>query len=818
MFSNDRVKEKGFRIISFITTIVIAFSFAVPFVPANEAIFAEESRDIVLTDTDFAVINEFGDSYELYKAFSDKDSISRIILPSAFDEEALTLYFKDELKSVTISGEIYYAGDEPGDEPGDTPGDASESDASDTDADDNVIIDNENRFIKAPLVFDEMITFDLTDGSSKALIISQSSLPSISINLNVPLSTVHKNKEIKYEGTRVRIESAGSEESYVYAEDVTFKGRGNSSWKFFDKKGYQIKFSKKTEVLGMEKAKKWVLLADASDPTIMKNKLVFDTALQNGYEYNPESRYVDLWINGEYRGLYLICEKVEIGKGRVELSDEHAILVENDNPYYYKEEHYIQDSYGEFFVLKDYASETPEGDLEVFGNKLNLAEKYLNEKADWKLIKQVLDVDSFARSYLYEEYFQNNEATVTSYFMYMDGLEDKIHAGPLWDFDSTMNFSNWDVSDYYFRKDRFFAYLIEYPQFLKLLKEYYDNGLRESFKASPDRLFKYRTEIIDSVSFNTLRWNNLGTTSFKENEYLAPYDANLYYLESWLDTRNRLFSIDKLSVWQHITYVYEGKDYSLVFDPLYYADSYPDLKKKYGYDTAKLLRHFVLTGMNEKRNASPDFDIIKYINNYEDLRNEYGTDFTKYYIHFIDHGYRDGRTGKHDLIGYIVDEDIINHDNDPIDIDGDDDKDDKDDKDKVAKVTMFRLYNPNSGEHFYTASTKEKSDLITAGWKDEGIAWTAPSKSDKPVYRLYNKNAGDHHYTLSSAERDNLIAVGWSYEGIGWYSYSNKGKPILRVYNPNAIAGAHHFTLSSKEVEDLVKAGWKNEGIGWYAW
>ena len=806
---------------------IFIVSFVMPFIPSNFSVYAEEPdreepRDIILTDADFAVLNDFGDSYELYKSFKDKDSICRIILPSAFKVEMPFMYVKNEISSVTISGETYYPGEEPGEEPeeepdeepGSDPGEATGSDATDTDADEKVIIDNEKHFIKGSFPTDEEIAFDFADGTSGKLIISKSSLPSVSVNLNVPLSTVHKNKELKYEGTRVRIETPDSSEDYVYADDVTFKGRGNSSWKFFDKKGYQIKFSKKTEVLGMDKAKKWVLLADASDPTVMKNKLVFDTALSNGYEYNPESRYIDLWINGEYRGLYLICEKIEIGKGRVELSDEHAILVENDNPYYYKEEYWFEDSYEEHFVLKDYTSETPEDDLDAFKDKLNLAERYLLEKADWKLVKDCLDVDSFARSYLYEEYFQNNEATVTSYFMYMDGLNDKIHAGPLWDFDSTMNFSNWDVSDYYFRKDRFFAYLIEYPEFRKLLKKYYDNGLCKSFKGASDRLFEYRAEIIDSVNYNTLRWNNLGRTSFKDNAFLDPYDANIYFLESWLDTRNRLFSIDKLAVWQHITYIYEDKDYALVFDPVYYADSYPDLKKKYGYDTDKLLRHFVLTGMNEKRNASPDFHIIKYINNYEDLRNAYGTDFTKYYLHFIDNGYRGGRTGKHDLIGYIVDKDIIDHNNDPIDID----EDDKDDKDEIKKVTMYRLYNPNSGEHFYTASTKERSDLISVGWSDEGVAWIAPSKSDMPVYRLYNKNAGDHHYTLSSAERDNLISAGWSYEGIGWYSYSKKGKPILRVYNPNAIAGAHHFTLSSSEVKDLVKAGWKDEGIGWFAW
>lgn len=82
---------------------------------------------------------------------------------------------------------------------------------------------------------------------------------------------------------------------------------------------------------------------------------------------------------------------------------------------------------------------------------------------------------------------------------------------------------------------------------------------------------------------------------------------------------------------------------------------------------------------------------------------------------------------------------------------------------------MWRLYNPNSGEHFYTGNTAERDHLVRVGWKCEGKGWTAPVKGD-PVYRLYNPNAGDHHYTLNSAERDMLVRAGWRYEGIGWYS------------------------------------------------
>jgi len=129
---------------------------------------------------------------------------------------------------------------------------------------------------------------------------------------------------------------------------------------------------------------------------------------------------------------------------------------------------------------------------------------------------------------------------------------------------------------------------------------------------------------------------------------------------------------------------------------------------------------------------------------------------------------------------------------------------------------MFRLYNPNSGEHFYTASRTEADNLVTAGWNDEGLGWKAPAMSDTPVYRLYNPNSGDHHYTPDEEEKDNLIAAGWNDEGIGWYSFERQTTSLYRLYNPNAASGSHHYTTDKDERDYLVSTGWVDEGIGWY--
>lgn len=133
-----------------------------------------------------------------------------------------------------------------------------------------------------------------------------------------------------------------------------------------------------------------------------------------------------------------------------------------------------------------------------------------------------------------------------------------------------------------------------------------------------------------------------------------------------------------------------------------------------------------------------------------------------------------------------------------------------------SAVPMYRLYNKNSGEHFYTASGPERDNCIKSGWSYEGIGWYAPASSNTPVYRLYNKNGGEHHYTTNPGERSLLLKRGWSDEKVGWYSDPGMAVPLYRQYNPHAFANNHNYTTSKSENDGLVRLGWKAEGIGWY--
>lgn len=138
----------------------------------------------------------------------------------------------------------------------------------------------------------------------------------------------------------------------------------------------------------------------------------------------------------------------------------------------------------------------------------------------------------------------------------------------------------------------------------------------------------------------------------------------------------------------------------------------------------------------------------------------------------------------------------------------------------VQGSPVYRLYNPNSGEHFYTADKIEQSTLLEAGWEDEGIAWHSPVSSDAVwVYRLYNPGTGDHHYTLDLEEYASLGRKGWKKEGSCWMASASKNdglEAVYRLYNPNAAAGAHHFSQDLHEAKSLHALGWKDENIAFY--
>ncbi len=227
---------------------------------------------------------------------------------------------------------------------------------------------------------------------------------------------------------------------------LTVKGRGNSTWAM-PKKPMRMKFSKKTSICGFKKAKNYVLLNNYLDQTHLKNALGLWLARRIGMEYTNHTMPCNVYVNGEYSGLYLLTEKVGINGGSVDIDEEKGILFEIDNHF---DENYkfYSATYNLPVMVKDpdfdelYENDpeglTPEERLELWREDFERAEKSVQEMRG----ETVIDMQSAVDYYFIMNFVKNNEfGFPRSVYMYKKDLdpESLYYFGPVWDLDATYN-------------------------------------------------------------------------------------------------------------------------------------------------------------------------------------------------------------------------------------------------------------------------------------------------------------------------------------------------------------------------------------------
>jgi len=140
--------------------------------------------------------------------------------------------------------------------------------------------------------------------------------------------------------------------------------------------------------------------------------------------------------------------------------------------------------------------------------------------------------------------------------------------------------------------------------------------------------------------------------------------------------------------------------------------------------------------------------------------------------------------------------------------------------DDVQTVPVAKYYNDakkgGDGEHLFTKDQDEMSWLSSLPtWNNEGVAWKAPVSSSTSVYRCYNPNSGEHLY-VDEGYADYLAGMGWNKEKLAFYSDDDMGVPVYRLWNGQDGVGSHHFTTDEGEVDWLVGQGWTKEDIAFY--
>ena len=215
---------------------------------------------------------------------------------------------------------------------------------------------------------------------------------------------------------------------------VKIKCRGNSST-WLSKKSYNIKFEDKTDLYELGAGKKWNLLATGYEKTLLRTPIGFWYAKNIGLPYVSNFRIVELWLNDEYRGVYVLIEPVQEGEYRIDLDlNKNDFLIECNTLRTEEGKHYIKTQKGFRFEVNE--PEKPDkSDLEFIEDYLNQIETAIMS-GDYDTYCNYIDVESFVNYYIFEELTKNVDLgrASTRYFC-KDG---KLYAGPPWDMDLTM--------------------------------------------------------------------------------------------------------------------------------------------------------------------------------------------------------------------------------------------------------------------------------------------------------------------------------------------------------------------------------------------
>lgn len=397
-----------------------------------------------------------------------------------------------------------------------------------------------------------------TDSGDHIVTVLQSRLPSVQLQLDDGnLDTIHNNKDTRVRISHFSLTEPGGARDLEVGSGAEIKGRGNTSWSLYDKKGYQIRFDVKTSVLGMERAKKWVLLANSGDDSLMRAKLVHDLARKMDMGYVPQLEHVDLWIDGEYQGTYLMGEKAEIGTGRLNLHSSTGTLFEHDENYFAEEDYwFVDNTMRRHFTIKEIAVEqraVMEAAEEAFNEKLDSLMYYLYTTLPRDVtlarLAQDIDVDSFAKYYLINEYVLNCESFATSFFWYQDGWSDVLHLGPVWDFDTCMGNDGMTPEGSYGQQHLMFTYLLAAPAFRERTEQIY-RQYEGNFAAMAEEAALLEARIESSARMNYIRWEMLGKPNPKPHSepFHETFAEAVKAVSDWLQTRRGLFTIPACQV------------------------------------------------------------------------------------------------------------------------------------------------------------------------------------------------------------------------------------------------------------------------------
>lgn len=441
------------------------------------------------------------------------------------------------------------------------------------------------------------LTFTDSAGAAETIalhFVQSANLPALFISTaSGSMADIRADKVYREAGTLQLVQTGGRVEYNGPLEYLT--GRGNQTWTL-DKRGYGFKLGEAADLLGMGEAKKWVLLANAFDDSMLRNTIAYTMARRLGLESSPDSEFCDLYLNGTYAGTYQLCEKAEIHENRVDITDlEQAnvlanpagltvekVLDEETNTAWTTLPQDPKDITGGYLLERDYGDKyqeencwftTEANETFVLRSPANASHSEVDyiEQTMQRLenailspdgidaesglsYTELLDLDSWVRTFLVDEFTKNEGGGASSawYYKDSDSADSAIYSGPVWDYDKSLGrYMRWAspeglmLMEYHDVPTPYFSALYQKEDYRAAVIQVYAEQLRPYVQELLDGLLQqWADRLCPSWEMDRLRWGSFyGWLSFYNDT--SSLQSCVDYLTDWMESRMEFLD----SVW-----------------------------------------------------------------------------------------------------------------------------------------------------------------------------------------------------------------------------------------------------------------------------
>lgn len=363
--------------------------------------------------------------------------------------------------------------------------------------------------------------------------------------INTPNNQDITSKEEYLENTLISVFQTDVIDEFCELTNV--KGRGNSTWAV-PKKPYAIKFNKKKSLLSLPEDKSWVLLANYYDATLLRNALAFYMGNEiSTLDWTPHYKSIDLILNGQYKGIYQLGEKVKISKKRVNVGDD-GFLFEIDIRATSEEDarYFNVDHIWAPINIKDPDVEYDDENFNYAKNFLNLvdqtlfSEDFTDPEIGWQ---KYMDINSFVDWYIINEIGKNSDAAFYSSCYMNLKRGGKLKMGPIWDFDIAFGNDPFnptrptnEVEGFYINGPRWYTRLFQDPVFVNKVKERF-NIFYGKKQEMLDFLDLQAGILADKVVEDNKLWGTITNSASTADEVKVAYQEKVNYLKTWFSDR-----------------------------------------------------------------------------------------------------------------------------------------------------------------------------------------------------------------------------------------------------------------------------------------